>query len=138
MADDGDHYRLTFDRPGTWSQKYNLVWNKLMKMNIFPDSVAAKEIAYYPAKQNKYGLPLDIRENYTKADWIVWTATLAPDKETFELFIRPLHLFMHESTSRVPMTDFYWTDKPLQCGFQARPVVGGFFIKMLEKKLMEF
>ena len=42
---------------------------------------------------------------------------------------------MNETVSRVPMTDWYWTDKPLQRGFQARAVVGGFFIKMLEEKL---
>ncbi|MDR2146522.1 MAG: DUF4965 domain-containing protein [Tannerella sp.] len=137
MADDGDHFRLTFDQPGTWSQKYNLVWDKLMKLNIFPETVVAKEIPYYLTKQNPYGLPLDNRQTYTKADWIIWTATLAPDIATFERFIQPLHLFMNESTSRVPMTDWYWTDKPTQRGFQARSVVGGYFIKMLEKKMME-
>ena len=135
MADDGDHYRLNFDKPGTWSQKYNLVWDKLMKMNIFPETVAQKEIPYYLTKMNKYGLPLDIRETYTKADWIMWSATLAPDKATFEQLIRPIHLFMNESVTRVPMTDWYWTDRPQQRGFKARSVVGGFYIKMLEEKM---
>jgi len=136
MADDGDHYRLTFDQPGTWSQKYNLVWNKLMKMDIFPASVAEKEIPFYLTKQNIYGLPLDNRSTYTKSDWIMWTATMANDKETFGKFIAPVHKFMNETVDRVPMSDWYWTDKPNHRGFQARSVVGGYFIKMLEKKIM--
>ncbi|MDR1632420.1 MAG: DUF4965 domain-containing protein [Dysgonamonadaceae bacterium] len=135
MANAGDHYRLTFDQPNSWSQKYNLVWDKLLKTNIFPDGIEETEIAYYLTKQNKYGLPLDNRKAYTKADWIIWTATLSNDKETFQQFISPLHKFVNETTSRVPMTDWYWTDKPEQVGFQARSVVGGYFIKMLEEKL---
>lgn len=134
MADDGDHYRLTFDKSGTWSQKYNLVWDKLLGFDIFPKEVTQKEIAYYLGKQNRYGLPLDSRRQWTKADWIVWSATLADDREIFEAFIEPLWNFMDETVLRVPMSDWYKTDVPAHVIFKARAVVGGYWIKMLEGK----
>jgi hypothetical protein len=131
MADDGDHYRLAFDKPSTWSQKYNLVWNEVLGLRLFPPEVARKEVAFYLRHQNPFGLPLDNRRAYTKVDWVVWTASLAQSPADFAALVSPAYAFADQSPSRVPLGDWYWTTDGTHVAMQARPVVGGIFIKML-------
>lgn len=130
-ADDGDHFRLAFDRPGTWSQKYNLVWDKILGLNLFPPEVAQKEMAFYKTVQNQYGLPLDNRETYTKLDWTIWTATLTQNRADFEDLVSHVVAFLNATPDRSPMTDWYQTKSARKVGFTGRPVVGGVFLPML-------
>ena len=132
VAADGDHYRIAFDRPKTWSQKYNLIWDKLLGLDIFPPEVARSEVAYYKKMLERYGVPLDSRTRLTKTDWCLWSATLADDRRDFEAIVSPIFDYLNETTARLPFVDSYITDNPRSDGMRARPVIGGVFIKMLE------
>ncbi len=145
-ASNGDgSYRLAFDKPGTFSMKYNIVWDKLFGTNIMPKTVIQSEVASYRKHTDPYGLPLDNRKPYTKSDWLIWTATLASDRDTFEEMVSHLWEAYNKMESRVPMTDWYYTvtgqhktyisgSEKIEKSFRNRTVVGGHFIKLLEYK----
>ena len=143
-ASNGDgSYRLAFDKPDTFSMKYNIVWDKLFGTDVMSKTVIESEFASYRSKMHPYGLPLDSRMPYSKSDWLVWTATLTDNRDAFIDFVEPLWTFYNYSPSRVPMTDWYYTitgehrasrSSGFRTSFRNRTVQGGLFIKLMEYK----
>ncbi len=143
MAGDNDHTRLAFDQPGTWSQKYNLVWDSLLGFNLFPLDVARKEVAYYRQKSTPFGFPLDDRHSYTKLDWETWSASLTDSSSDFDALMKPVYDFVDRTPDLIPLTDWYdttdgkaitWKDGTglgREMGFHARPVLGAIFVRVL-------
>lgn len=123
MANEGDHYRLAFDRKNIWNQKYNIIWDKMWNLNIFSNNVIKKEIKYYLTKQNPYGLPLDSCKEYTQSDWVMWTAAMPSDQVTFDKLIDPLYKYVNETTTRVPISNWVHTDSGQWVGFKAHSVI---------------
>ena len=123
--------RIAFDRPGTWSLKYNLVWDRVLGLGLFPDEVAEAELRAYRELAMPYGVPLDCRKNYTKADWIVWCGALTGRKPDLEFMCDGLYRFLDETPDRIAFGDWYMADTALYVHFIARSVVGGVFMPMV-------
>ena len=121
-AGEGDHYKLAFDQANTWSQKYNLVWDKILGLNVFPSNVAKTEVAYYKSHLDPYGLRLISTRTVTKTDWTYYSATLADNIADFEDAHRPnLRLFRPDDDAR-SVADSYDVMDVHSGGMHARPV----------------
>ena len=128
-ADAGGYTRLAFGADG-WSMKYNLVWDRLLGLDLIPDTFYEKEIASYLPRMERYGLPLDSRAPYSKTDWILWTAAMAAE-EDFPKFVTPVADYLRQTDTRVPFSDYYDTETGRYEKFIARSVQGGLFMPLL-------
>lgn len=129
----GDHTSLTLDADG-WSLKYNTIWDILFGFGLLPQSFYDNELAYYVKMRNEYGVPLDSRADYTKSDWILWTAAMTDDKGIVEALCQPIAHYLDETPSRVAFSDWYDTKTGAFCSFINRSVQGGLFMPLLRKR----
>ncbi len=131
-AFDGDHYRLAFDQAGSWSLKYNMLWDKLLDLKLFSQKVYDTELAWYQKQLRPYGIPLDNRGDSTKTDWELWSAALFDDKEYTDAVVDGIWNWLCQTPDRMPFPDLVFTSEPWMRGFPARTVQGGLFINLLK------
>ena len=127
-SQDGQHLRLAYDQPGTWSLKYNGFPDRLLNTNLVSPAVQAEEAAWYTSQAGGYGVLLDPRNDYTKTDWEIWTAAfLQAQPAARNMLVADVYNFANVTANRVPLTDWYVVSSAAQRGFADRPVVGGLF-----------
>ncbi|MDB5325912.1 MAG: Glutaminase, partial [Phycisphaerales bacterium] len=136
ISSDGTHWLLSYGQQGSGAQMYNLVFDQILGTNLFPASVAAKDIAYDKTVLTPLGVPIRSTTNIVGIDWSIWDASLATNAADFQTLITPIYTYLNTTGTRVPMRDKYDTSNLNGGLFQARSVVGGVFAKMLTDPAM--
>lgn len=119
---------------GSTQLKYNLVWDRLLDLRLFPAEEKRREQAFHRTKAQTYRVPLDVRGTLTKPEWMLWAACLEDDPGSLRDWSERILRYANETPSRVPFSDLYFVESGRKMGFQARSVVGGLFVALLARK----
>ena len=125
---------LAYEHQGTYSLKYNILFDKLLGFNLIGQEICERETDYYIQKNKRFGVPLDTRENYTKSDWILWTSALTDEPSKRIALYQPIIRYLAEAPTRVPFCDWYRTETGEMMEFINRSVQGGIFAPLLKEK----
>lgn len=127
----GDHIVRVYDDRASWSIPYNLMMAYLLDLDVLPQDKWETEFAFLMRRRGRFGIPLEDRFGYTKSDWLLWIAAIAPTEEARDVIIRDVVTMLERTPDRVPFTDWYETSNARHLGFRARPVVGGVYAPLL-------
>jgi hypothetical protein len=121
------HTNLAYGDDSSHGLLYNLYADKLLGLNLVPQSIYDMQSNFYPTVAQTYGVPLDTRNVYTKcksplhhsalissfnlsplADWQMWAAAIA-SKSTQQMFFSKLAAWIMETPTNRAFTDLYNT-----------------------------
>ena len=135
LCGDGDFLPFSLDKEGSWSLKYNLVWDELFKFNLFDRKYFKGESEKYLSELNAYGVPLDHRKTFTKTDWMLWAACLDESGKNVGLFSERIMAYLAMTKDKNCFSDWIDTKEAKQSGFDHRTVQAGLWMPVLKEKM---
>jgi len=132
------HVKLDYQDDKSWGTLYNLIFDRLLNLELVAEEIYNKQDSFYPTKLNTYGTPLDSRFSWQKTDWAMFASATAAATSTRDLWIENLYKYVSDKKTDAPFCDLMETrtgDFPKQpyapsIRFIARPVVGGHLIHL--------
>ena len=83
------------------------MWQYALQLDLFPQSVADAEVAWYLSHANRFGVPLDSRSAMVKCDWLSWAAAFATKQADAQHLLDYIYTFADQSPSRSPFSDWF-------------------------------
>ncbi len=124
------HFRAQFNVPGGWGEPYNMTWDRILGLHLFPAAAEQNELRFLISRARTFGVPLNNKTAGSDTDHSIYTAALARHQKYFAGFINPLYHFLNTSPDRVPFADWYNSETGAAY-MHARPVVGALFVPMM-------
>ena len=113
ISKNGSHIKLAYQDDSSWGTLYNLFFDRLLNLRVFPKKIYSILDAWYPQVVEKYGVPLDSRHKWGKSDWMMFEAANSVSNSTRKLFINRLHRFVSDGFTDSPVSDLYETTSKL-------------------------
>lgn len=126
---------LSYQLRSSWNLLYNIYPDKLLNLGLIPDYIYKLQSDFYPTVSQIYGIPLDARTSYTKADWEMLVASYC-EPSTRRLIVNAIAYWLNNTVTPYAFSDLYTVisdggypdnnnGQPIM--FIARPVVGSLF-----------
>lgn len=135
LCDNEDYLPFSIGKEGSWSLKYNLVWDELFDFNLFDKKYYKGESEKYLKELNAYGVPLDHRKTLTKTDWMLWAACLDETGRNVGLFSEKILNYLAMTKDKNCFSDWIDTKEAKQWGFSHRTVQAGLWMPVLKEKM---
>ena len=103
---DGTRATYFYNNQDSWGMLYNLFADKMLALNLFPQSLYDLQSSWYSQHMGTYGLQLKWDQPYTKSDWEMWVASWASDDVKTSLH-QKLATWINETPTNRPMGDLY-------------------------------
>ncbi|KLO08575.1 DUF1793-domain-containing protein [Schizopora paradoxa] len=108
-SSDGSRIFTSFGDQTSSGLLYNLFADRLLGLNLVPQSVYSNQTSLYRSMQGLFGsfLPKNSTKTYFLSDWTMFTAAICTDNSTRDSFVSSVHQVASTTSSNMPLGVFF-------------------------------